>query len=262
MDYKKTKQLNTKQQEEIEKGFDFLESIDVSARNDKQKHSSWQYFLRYLKPAPVILFLGLFFVFNVDSSGGQTIVSKMQGAEKYLFAAFTILIVFPVLAFLAAMMFPPIVECEFKNKGYKHRLKTNSSDADDLLEIVKTSENLKTMGAIIKTSLDNTGEMSIVLLTVIASISIFISGFPILIGLKLIDGGVLAPLVGLAGIYFLNLLRLELAPQNIKRRTWLLIIEAAQNLKLEEKRILLPENILIQPTQFQFYHFAKKINSR
>ena len=262
MDYKKIKQLNAKQQDEIEKGFDFLENTDVNTGNDKQNHSPWRYFLRYLKPAPVILFLGLFFVFNVDSSGGITIASEMPGAEKYLFATVTILIVFPVLAFLAAMMFPPILECEFKNGSYKNRLKVNSSYAGDLLKIVKTSENLKTMGAMIKTSLDNSGEMSNVLLTVLASIGIFIGGFPVLIGLKLIDGGVLAPLVGLAGIYFLNLLRLELAPQNIKRRAWLLIIEAAQNLKLEEKRILPAENILIQPAQFEFYNFAKKMNSR
>lgn len=231
MDYKKTKQLNAKQQEEIEKGFDFLENININARNDKQKHSSWRYFLRYLKPAPVILFLGLYFVFNVDSSGSITIASEMPGAEKYLFATVTILMVFPVLAFLAAMMFPPIVECEFKNGSYKNRLKINLSDAASLLKVVKTSENLKTMAATIKTSLDNSGEMSNVLLTVLASIGIFIGGFPILIGLKLNDGGVLSPLVALASIYFLNLLRLELAPQNIKRRTWLLIIEAAQNLQ-------------------------------
>ena len=271
MNFGQIEQLNKTQQDEIEKGFDFLKKIEIKSRNVKERYITRQYFFRYLKILPLFLLLALFFVFNVDSSGGKTIVSELQGVWKYFFAAGTVFILFTVFALLAAMMFPSIIHCEFEDENYKIRLATNSSDAISLMKIVKTPENLKTMSAMIKGSMDNSNEKSIVMLTVIASIGIFTATFPILIGLKLLDGGVLAPMVGLAGIFLLNTLRLELASQNLKRRIWVLVIETAQNLKSEEKNIILPnQNILIylpnaetfvQSIRFSFNRFNKKISA-
>ncbi len=225
-----------------------MDSVDIKARNIRQHHSFRKYFLQYLKLLPLFLFLALFLVFNVDTSGGKTIIAEMTGAEKYIFAVLVVLLLFTIFAFLAALLFPPIVQCEFKDGCYINRFIIDSSDAVKLLEIVKTTENLRTMSAMIKTSLDNAGDSSNMLLTLLASIGIFIGSFTILLGLKLNDGGVLTPLIGLAGVYFLNLLRVELTAQNIKKRFWLLIIETAQNLKVDERRIIaFDRNLIIIP---------------
>lgn len=243
---KKLNSDNSTQRNRIEKGFDFLKGIDTKARNIKQSHSFWTYFIRYLKPLPLFLFLALFLVFSVDSSGGKTIVSEMSGSEKYIFAVLVVLLLFTIFAFLAALLFPPIIQCEFKDGSYSSRFKVNFTDAAKLLEIVKTTENLKTMSAMIKTGMDNSGDSGNILLTLLASIGIFIGSFTILLGLKLLDGGILTPLIGLAGIYFLNVLRLELVSQNTERRVWLLIIEKAQNLKFDDQRIItLDQNMII-----------------
>ena len=115
----------------------------------------------------------------------------MPGMEKYIYGVLVVLMLFPILSFLAAMLFPPIIRCEFTDGSFKRRLAINSADAARLLEIVKTSENLKTMSAMVKTSLENAVELSNLLLAFLASVGIFIVSFTVLLGLKLIDGGVL-----------------------------------------------------------------------
>lgn len=241
-------QTNAAQQTQIEEGFDFLERIDIKARNSKREIRFWRYFFLYMKLLPLFLFFAVFFVLNVDSSGGKTFVSELQGAQKYLYAAVVVTFVFTVLSILAAMLFPKIVQCEFQDGSYKYRLKLNSADAAGLLEIVKTTENLKTMSAMIKTSLDNANDLSTVLLAVLASIGVFIINFTVLIGLKLNDGGMLTQLISLGGVYLLVMLRVQLTKQNIVRRIRLLIIETAQNLKSDEKRILVfSQDLIIVP---------------
>lgn len=248
MNVENLNQSNYLQQTQIENGFDFLEQIDIKARNSEQKPRFLRYFFLYLKLLPLFLFFALFFVLNVDSSGGTTIVAEFQGAQKYFYAVIMVTFLFTIFSVLAAMLFPQIVQCEFEDGNYKNRLKLNSADAIRLLEIVKSTENLKTMNAMIKTSLDNANDLSTVLLTLLASIGIFIAGFIILLGLKLNDGGVLTPLISLGGVYFLNLLRVQLTNQNIRRRIWLLIIDKAQNMKLDEKRIFVfPQNLILIP---------------
>jgi hypothetical protein len=248
MNFENLNQSDTAQQNQIEKGFEFLEKIDIKARNVERKHSFWRHFFLYMKLLPLFLFFALFFTVNVDSSGGKTIVSEFQGAQKYLYAVVVVTLLFTIFSALAAMLFPKIVQCEFEDGSYKHRLAINWSDADRLLEIVKTTESLKAMNAIVKTSLENANDLSTALLTLLASIGIFIASFTVLLGLKLNDGGVLAPLISLGGVYFLVLLRVQLTKQNIKRRFWLLIIEKAQNLKFDEKRIVaFTQDLIIIP---------------
>lgn len=171
--------------------------------------------------------------------------------QKYLYALVIVTLIFTIFSALASLLFPQIVQCEFEDGSYKHRLTINWSDADRLLEIVKTTESLKAMNAMVKTSLENANDLSTALLTLLASIGIFIASFTVLLGLKLNDGGVLAPLVSLGGVYFLVLLRVQLTKQNIKRRFWLLIIEKAQNLKFDEKRIVAFSQE-VKPLRFHF----------
>jgi hypothetical protein len=241
-------QNNTAQQNQIEKGFEFLEKINIKARNTERKHSFLRQFFLYMKLLPLFLFFALFFTVNVDSSGGKTIVSEFQGTQKYLYALVIVTLIFTIFSAMAAMLFPQIVQCEFEDGSYKHRLAINWSDATGLLEIVKNTESLKAMNAMVKTSLENANDLSSALLTLLASIGIFIASFTVLLGLKLDDGGVLTPLISLGGVYFLNLLRVQLTKQNIKRRFWLLVIEKAQNLKFDEKRIItLPQDLIFIP---------------
>jgi hypothetical protein len=248
-------QSSSMQQNLIEKGFDFLEGIDIKEQNSNRKVPFLRYFFLYMKLLPLFLFLALFLTVNVDSSGGITIISEFQGVRKYIYAAIITTMLFTIFQILAAILFPQIVQCEFEDGSYKHRLKLNLSYAGKLLEIVKTSENLKVMSAALKTSLDNSNDLSNVLLTLLASIGIFIVSFTILIGLRLNDGGVLTPLISLGGVYLLNVLRVQLARQNIKRRFWLLIIETAQNLKFDEKRIFVfSEDLIIIPPIIEKKH--------
>ena len=146
------------QQNLIEKGFDFLEEIDIKEQNSNRKFPFLRYFFLYMKLLPLFLFLALFLTVNVDSSGGITIVSEFQGVQKYIYAAIITTMIFTTFQILAAMLFPQIVQCEFEDGSYKHRLKLNLSYACKLLEIVKTSENLKVMNATLKTSLDNSND--------------------------------------------------------------------------------------------------------
>lgn len=245
MNLENVNQNNTTQQNQIEKGFDFLEKIDIKGRNSKRKPPFFRYFFLYLKLLPLFLFFALFFVLNVDSSGGKTIVAEFSGTQQYYYAVIIVTVIFTLFSFLAAMLFPQIVQCEFEDGSYKNPLKMNSADANGLLEIVKTSENLKTMNGMIKAGLDNANDLSNVLLTILASVGIFIASFTVILGLKLNDGGILTPLISLGGVYFLNLLRVQLTGQNVKRRLWLLIIETAQNLKSDEKRIFVFSQDLI-----------------
>ena len=248
MNLENLNQINRTQQTQIEKGFEFLEKIDIKARNSGRKQFFFRQFFHYMKLLPLFLFFALFFTVNVDSSGGKTIVSEFQGMQKYLYAVVIVTLLFTIFSALAAMLFPQIVQCEFEDGSYKHRLAINWAEAARLLEIVKNTESLKAMNAMVKTSLENANDLSTALLTLLASIGIFIASFTVLIGLKLNDGGVLTPLISLGGVYFLNLLRVQLTKQNIRRRLWLLVIEKAQNLKFDEKRIIaLPQDLIIIP---------------
>lgn len=248
MNFEQSNQSNTVQQNQIEKGFEFLEKIDIKARNSNRKHSFLRYFFLYVKLLPLFLFLGLFLTLNVDSSGGKIVVSEFQGMQKYLYAFVMLTVIFTGLSALAALIFPDIVQCEFEDGSYKHRLTLNCSDAAELLKIVKTTESLKTMSLMVKTSIENANDLSTLLLTLLASIGIFIASLVALLALKLNDGGVLTSLISLGGVYFLIVLRVQLIRQNIRRRSWLLVIEKAQNLKFDEQRIVVfSQDLIIIP---------------